>query len=252
MLQRYVDVTTGGCSGPSPVPGTTRNLKAYKQALIAGWHRGRRNVPRGSAWSHGRGRAGAARGEATAGGHPARGGTPGPTGHTRPHAAVPGSGAQVPAQGARPGNRPPPAPAPPPPSFPPSRRGARRGDVAVCQQPAAGGLPPVQGNGQTRGSRSPGAGVERGVGGGQRPLLRLVLSVVRVPAPVCSALPAAPAGPAIPPPLEGLPRSRLCPRGRRAPAGWVFCTWPGSCCGQASMRIGTGCLRSGRSRWKQS
>lgn len=79
MLQRYVDVTTGGCSGPSPVPGTTRKVKAYKQALIAGWHRGRRNVPRGSAWSHGRGRAGAARGEATAGGHPARGGTPGPT-----------------------------------------------------------------------------------------------------------------------------------------------------------------------------
>lgn len=89
--------------------------------------------------------------------------------------------------------------------------------MAVCQQPAAGGLPPVQGNGQTRGSGSPDAGVEAG---GQRPLLRSVLSVVRVPAPVCSALPAAPAGPAIPPPLEGPPGSQLCaPPGRRAPAG---------------------------------
>lgn len=247
MLQRYVDVTAGGCSGPSPVPGTTRKVKAYKQALIAGWHRGRRNVPRGSAWSHGRGRAGAARGEATAGGHPARGGTPGPT---QPCPAAEGR-SQPRGRGRGTALRPP-RPRRLHPSLPPSRRGARRGDVAVCQRPAAGGLPPVQGNGQTRGSRSPEAGVERGVGGGQRPLLRLVLSVVRVPSPVCSALPAAPAGPANPPPLEGPPRSRLCPRSRRAPAGWVSCTWPGSCSGQASMRIGTGCLRSGRSRGKQS
>lgn len=244
---------------------------------MAGWHRGRRSLPgpRGSARSQGRGGCGGSRP-----GRAHRRRAPGPAGHpcpayrrragTRGAPRTPGSWRQAPARGARPGSRPPPAPGPaaslPSPPLPclpcrrgAARRGARRGDVAVavCQRPAAGRLPPVQGNGR---------GAVRGGSGVRPPLLGLVLPVWRGGAPEGSGLtgavgsapgrlsarPCSACGPGrpipshsvpshpIPAPLEGPPGSHLCPLGQRPAAGRVPCAWPGSCSRSSEREDGNG------------
>lgn len=258
---------------------------------MAGWHRGRRSLPgpRGSARSQGRGGCGGSRP-----GRAHRRRAPGPAGHpcpayrrragTRGAPRTPGSGRQAPARGARPGSRPPPAPGPaaslPSPPLPclpcrrgAARRGARRGDVAVavCQRPAAGRLPPVQGNGR---------GAVRGGSGVRPPLLRLVLPVWRGGAPEGSGLtgavgsapgrlsarPCSACGPGRPIPSHSVPSHPIPSlrrwRGRRAPTcarsvsgqpqGGCPVPGRGLAQDQVSVRMGTGCLRSGTSRWEQS